>query len=525
MRRAKILLVVSTCWILHRGHGRGRHDRDPHSGRAARVGAPVQPDHMLSLRGRRLALAATTVCLILVAAPASGSHLSIRRLSSSPSGAPGSASSWNPRITPDGRFVVFVSRASDIGTVGVGRQVLLSEPGAGTLQQVSLGVGAAPPNEGSYTDLPSISADGRYVAYDSLATNLVAGDTNGVADVFVWDRFSSETRLVSSSSDSTLGNGPSGAGSISGDGRIVCFGSSSSNLVPGDANSQHDVFVKDMTTGAIELASLSSAGLQASGSSGACSISADGRFVAFGSNAENLVAGGQNGFYDIFVRDRALGYTELISMSSDGMPSDGTSFLPSISGDGNRVAFESDGRLAPNDPGNSPDIYLRDRSTGRTTLVSRSWDRSTAGNNVSWMGANISADGGFVVFLSWANNLVLDDIRDTGDTFIYDVARDALTRVSMTADGDEGNFASGTGQAADGGRLVAFESLATNLDPNAYTPFALQVFIKDRGPVMCPSGAREEGRISTRVHHLTPGQEPAQGLGGQGSCLFADQGL
>jgi len=190
---------------------------------------------------------------------------------------------------------------------------------------------------------PSLSADGRFVAF--LATDIVPDDTNGAVDVFLFDRLSRTFERDSTTSDdqeavganSNLAFGPS----LSADGRYVAFSSGLTTLVPGDTNGTEDVFVKDRVTRDMQRVSVPSAGGQADSESGHASISADGRLVAFHSDAGNLVAGDTNGTTDVFVHDRATGITERASVATDGSQADGRSFRPSISADGRFVVFES----------------------------------------------------------------------------------------------------------------------------------------------------------------------------------------
>jgi Tol biopolymer transport system component len=184
-----------------------------------------------------------------------------------------------------------------------------------------------------------VSADGRYVAFHSEATNLVAGDTNGSEDVFVRDRVTGTTERVSIATGGAEGNGHSSAESISADGRFVAFESQASNLVSGDTNGQADIFVRDRQTGTTERVSRATSGAQGNSLSGGPAISADGRFVAFLSFSTNLVPGDTNGHYDIFVRDRLNGTTERVSVATGGTQADGDSYSPAISADGRYVAF------------------------------------------------------------------------------------------------------------------------------------------------------------------------------------------
>lgn len=184
---------------------------------------------------------------------------------------------------------------------------------------------------------PSISADGRYVAFWSRASNLVSDDTNDVPDVFVYDRQSEQIRRVSVDSDGAQGNDASSSSSrsyISSDGRYIAFVSGASNLVSGDTNNEADIFVHDQQTGQTSRASISSDGVQGNGTSFHPSISADGRYVAFMSEATNLVSNDTNGDWDIFVHDRQSGETKLVSIATNGVQADDRSTYPHISADG-----------------------------------------------------------------------------------------------------------------------------------------------------------------------------------------------
>ncbi|OLE31388.1 MAG: hypothetical protein AUI36_29710, partial [Cyanobacteria bacterium 13_1_40CM_2_61_4] len=201
-----------------------------------------------------------------------------------------------------------------------------------------------------------------------LASNLVAGDTNGALDVFVHDRETGETTIASIASDGTQGNGSSSRPSLSADGRFVAFTSSASNLVPGDTNSTDDVFVRDRQTRQTTRVSVASDGTQSNGLSLYQSISADGRFVAFPSAATNLVPGDTNAKADTFVHVRMTGATERVSVASDGTQGNGDSGVPAISADGRFVAFESDAtNLVPVDTNSSRDVFVRATGTPTTT--------------------------------------------------------------------------------------------------------------------------------------------------------------
>jgi len=313
----------------------------------------------------------------------------------------------------------------------------------------------------------SISADGRFVAFLSTSSEIAAGDKNSHADVFVLDRQSGETALVSVASDGVGGDNESASPSISGDGRYVVFHSSATNLVPGDTNGQCDVFAHDRQTGVTSRVSVASDGTEANRRSYAPSISANGRYVAFQSAASNLVPGTTNEARDIFVHDLQTGETTRVSVASDGTEGDNRSQRPSISGDGRYVAFHSSAtNLVPDDTNGHSDVFVHDRQTGRTIRVSVASDGTqTRGERGSYH-PSISADGKYVAFHSWAPNLVAGDSNRTADVFVHELRRGVTTRVSISSLGAQGNAQSEAPAISADGLFVTFDSDATNLIPN-----------------------------------------------------------
>lgn len=297
----------------------------------------------------------------------------------------------------------------------------------------------------------SFSMDGRFKAFASDDHNLVGGDTNGVSDVFVWDRETGVTERVSVSTAGAESDSPSYGAAISGDGRYVAFTSCATNLIAGDTNGVSDVFVHDRQTGGTTRVSVSSAGGEASGSSYSPSISADGRYVAFVSDATDLGAGDTNGVADIFVRDLQLGVTSRISVASDGGQANGLSRQPSISVDGRYVCFESDAStLVAGDTNGVCDIFLHDRNTGTTRRISVA--PSGAQADGPSREPRISSYGLRIAFVSEASNLVAGETNGSANVFLA-----AFVPVQQGGSGATGSDGSGGGGGGCG--LLGIELL------------------------------------------------------------------
>jgi Ca2+-binding RTX toxin-like protein len=280
--------------------------------------------------------------------------------------------------------------------------------------------------------------------------------------------------------------------SISSDGRFVAFHSSASNLVPGDTNENYDIFVRDTLTNTTTRVSVDSAGNQANGGSLGPSISTDGRFVAFSSNASNLVSGDTNGNYNIFVRDTLTNTTIRVSVDSAGNQADNERYKesssPSISSDGRFVAFRSNAsNLVPGDTNENYDIFVRDTLTNTTTRVSVDSAGNQANNaflsvgRISFSGSSspsISADGRFVAFNSYASNLVPGDTNNIDDIFVRDMLTNTTTRLSVDSAGNQGNRTSSEPSISADGRFVAFRSYASNLVPGD-TNNVDDIFVRD----------------------------------------------
>ncbi|MBZ0320393.1 MAG: hypothetical protein K8L91_28530 [Anaerolineae bacterium] len=325
----------------------------------------------------------------------------------------------DPSISADGRYVAFVSDATNLvaGDSNAQSDVFVHDRQTGQTSRVSVGAGGTQATGGRSVDT-SISADGRYVAFLSGATNLVAGDTNATEDIFVHDRQTGQTTRVSVATGGTQATSNSLDPVISADGRYVGFESFATNLVAGDTNGVKDVFLYDRNTAITTRVSVGTGGTQANGLSlVGFALSADGRFVAFSSNATNLITGDNNGNYHVYVLDRQTMTTTRVSVDSAGAQAVGFSRYPSISSDGRYVAFQSDAiNLVSGDTNSRNDVFVHDRQTGQTTRISVAADGTQGtGDSVSPV---FSADGRYVSFHANASNLVDGDSNGQYDVFV-----------------------------------------------------------------------------------------------------------
>jgi Tol biopolymer transport system component len=362
-----------------------------------------------------------------------------------------------------------------------GALLLLSAPSEAQLTtRVSVGAGGAQANAGS--SVGAISADARYVAFASDATNLVSPDNNGVADVFERDRANGTTALVSVSSGGVQGNARSYPGSLSADGRFEVFTSDASNLVAGDTGGITDVFLRDRQSGVITRVSVDSSGAQADGNSYSAAnlnvVSSDGRYVVFESYAFNLALQDWNEESDVFVHDQQTGATTLVSAALDGSAGDGLSSGGSISHDGRFVAFSSEApNLIVGDTNFTMDVFVRDLASSTTRRVSV----TSSGGESSGFYASISGDGRYVAFVSYASNLSAGHTGSFADVFVHDIQSGVTTLESVSSNGVQGNGESVFYMPAlsFGGRYVAFGSAASNLVPGD-TNGRIDVFRRDR---------------------------------------------
>ena len=377
--------------------------------------------------------------------------------------------SIRPSISADGRYVAFESTGTDLGpndTNGY-TDIYIRDLQTGTTRLVSVN---ATGNDGgnNYSGPTAVSGDGRYVTFASMADDLVPNDTNGRWDVYVRDLQNGTTTLVSVNSDGTnSGNRDSYSSSISADGRYVAFESDAFDLGPTDTNNTSDVYVRDLQTGTTTLVSVNADGTDSGNLvSYLPVISADGRFVAFQGNANDLGPDDTNGASDVYVRDLQTGTTSLVSVNSTGNDSgNDKSLQPSISADGRYVAFNSKASdLGPNDTNNTVDVYVRDLQEGITTIVSVNSAGTDGGNGMSFKPA-ISGDGRYLAFRSYADDLGPTDTNGVYDIYVRDLQMGTTTLVSVNDTGnDSGNGDSAQPIISSNGNYIAFMSLAPDLE-------------------------------------------------------------
>jgi Tol biopolymer transport system component/putative cell wall-binding protein len=377
------------------------------------------------------------------------------------------------------------SKAASFAVV-IAALALLAWPGAAqarVIERESISSAGIQANDRSSES--SVSGDGRYVAFQSAADNLVAGDANLAEDIFVRDRQTGTTVLVSVASNGTQGNGPSTFPRISADGAWVAFTSAADNLVADDTNGVPDVFLHEMATGATTRISVASDGTEGDDESGYPYVCADGSVVAFSSFAANLVPGDTNydsaagiDGEDIFVWVRASGNVERMSVDSSAVEGNDDSLWPCLSADGRYVCFNSySTNLVAGDNNEAPDVFVRDRTGGTTERVSVANDGAEGDDWSDY--PSISADGRYVAFDSQAGNLVAGDDNYDWDVFVRDRTGGTTTRVSVSGTGSQGNLNSFWPSISGDGRYVVFESFATDLVSGA-TSTQGDVYVRDR---------------------------------------------
>jgi Tol biopolymer transport system component len=328
------------------------------------------------------------------------------------------------------------------------------------------------------SETPAISADGRWVVFASKADNLVPGDNNGADDIFLHDWATGRTERLSLSSDGVEGNSASTWPDISADGRWVVFSSTASNLVADDTNGTADIFLVDLQDGGIERISVSASGAQSNGASTQPVLSGDGRFIVFASNATNLFSGATSGRQEIFLVDRSNGMLNWVSRPLSGTINNGESMEPAISQGGNWVAFSSSStNLVPTDSSPMRDIFLWNRGSNVLQRVTETAQGRDA-NSASYL-PKLNADGHYLVFRTYSTNLILDE-NGYGDIYLYDRIADTFEIASLTSSGQQAlTGSSDEASISADGRYIAFRSSASDLVPGD-TNGSMDIFIRDR---------------------------------------------
>ena len=317
-------------------------------------------------------------------------------------------------------------------------------------------------NGNSHSQAPTLSADGRYIAFHSDANNLVPNDNNGFTDIFVYDRRLKQMNRINGSSEGTEGNFVSFFPALSANGRYVAFQSDASNFMPEDDNHTTDIFVHDRETNATQIVSVSSKGKQGNSTSSEPVTSADGRYIAFHSYATNLVSKDTNKRVDVFLHDLETGETTRVSVKGKNIQAKGASFGAAISTDGGYIAFTSEAtNLVTGDKNKKTDVFVRDLENRNTIRVNIN-NSGEEGEGDSF-DASISADGRYIAFGSRATNLVTDDTNGVEDIFVHDRQTGETSRVSINSQGQQAEGASFSATVSSDGRYVVFNYDAGNL--------------------------------------------------------------
>ncbi len=367
------------------------------------------------------------------------------------------------------------------GWIGIVIVVTAGTAPAQVIERVSVSSAEVEANGDSFSPVyDGVSEDGRFVVFESDATNLVAADGNGLRDVFLRDRLIGTTTRVSEAWSGGDATGESRYPSISEDGRWIAFSSDAFDLVDDDTNASTDVFVFDRQSGQVSRVSMGWDGSEGNGDSRTPSISGDGRYVAFRSGATNLVSESMDVSKFIYVCDRLTGDNQLVSVTWEGAEENGGSWYPHISADGRHVAFISNStNLVAFDDNGSNDAFMRDLDLGVTTMIGVDTDGEAGNSNTGGFG--ISADGRYAGIFSNATDLLPpgEDTNAAQDAFVRDLDLQVTERVSVSSSGAQADGGSGPATLDSTGRYVAFHSESSNLvdgDDNVAT----DIFGRDR---------------------------------------------
>ena len=422
-----------------------------------------------SLRSAAAAAAVTAAGVCLLAAPALAAASGPSTvLSVTTAGAP-SALAFAGGLSADGRYATFSSNDGDLvpGDNNDAFDVFRRDLVRGVTVRVSVPVSGRTSTDtsgGQGSRAPSISADGRFVAFTSASTNLTAATASGGPHLYVRDMQLGKTVLVDVTPSGAPSNGYPQNPSISADGTRVAFTSYAPDLVSGDTNDRTDVFVRDLTAGTTRRVNVTPAGKQSTDDIYDVSISGDGRYVAF-SSASPLGTGTSNGSKQIFVRDLQANTLKAVSRSAGGALGNDDSFGPTLSGDGSRITFTTQASNLTSPARTGGGALLRDLTTGKTTLL----DVTPAGTASSSPAFSpvLSSNGKAAVFYSAATDLTADDTNGKVDLFERDLSTGTTTLVSLSPRGDQLPTGAQTtvpaALSADGGTVVFTGRLRTGL--------------------------------------------------------------
>jgi hypothetical protein len=414
-------------------------------------------------RRRRLTLGVGLMALaaVLVVPPVSAAAAKTKLVSKGPASVQGNTDSGEPEVSANGRFVVYESEAENLvsNDDNGDMDIFLYDRKKNKTKRVSVNSSGLQAHGKSYDS--SISANGRYILFTSEADDLVPGDGNNSSDVFVYDKKKKTTKRVSVRGAGIEGDSNSWNASISADGRFVAFGSEARNLVASDSNNEADVFVRDLKKKKTKLVSIKSNGVQGDDESGDSHISANGRFIGFSSDASNLVSKDNNGETDVFVHDRKKKKTKRVSVKSNGKQANGDSVDPVMSANGRFVGFASDASSLRKGSSTRLAVFVHDRASKKTKMVSVRSNGKQGNDNSD--NPSISANGRWISFQSDASNLGKKDTNNVEDVFVHDRQTKKTRRVSLRSNGGQGNGNSDDAWISGDGRWIVFESDADNL--------------------------------------------------------------
>ncbi len=405
-----------------------------------------------------------------------------------------SGSSTAPSISNDGQVVAFLSNAGKlVGDNEIIQHIYIKNLSTQQISRASIGDGGQKANSISYS--PDISGDGKHVVFYSLADNLVNADNNGESDVFIRSLDTGSTKLVSTSTSGAQANGRSTEAVVSDDGRYVAFSSIATNLVSTSTLGKSNVYVKDMQTGTVEIISINNNGQVGDAESFDPAISASGRYVAFSSLANNMDSSPANNQYDIFVYDRELKKTKRVSINNSGQLSNNHSGQVSISDDGQVIAFASlANNLSLTDENSFIDVFVKDIPNNNIVRITPKLGESN-GLNFS---PKVSGNGRFVSFYSSSTNLISNDANNKDDLFLFDRYFDSIELISLSASGEQiDNNIDKITSLNFNGRVAVF-STASAIDPADYNK-QMDIFLREMDPARNTTPVAKATRVTAQT--------------------------